>query len=143
VASPINTLRLAIGSLAAGVVVNAVDYVINNVVLARDWQQIARRHNIDQSAMGSTSAFATFVAIDLAIGFLLVWTYVAIRPRFGPGPGTAVKAGAAVWAVATLAMGLFGGWFVPWDLIARNAGMLLVGYVGGALAGGWLYREGV
>ena len=137
----IHTGRFALGGLAAGLIVNGCEYVINNAILARDWQQLAQRHNLDESAMGGSTALATFVTIDVLIGFLLMWTYVAIRPRFGPGPATAVKAAVAVWSAVTLATGLFGGWFVPWDLVLRNAGLVLAGYLAGALAGGVLYKE--
>jgi len=40
---------------------------------------------------------------------LLVWLYAAIRPRFGPGPATAAKAGVAAWFVGSLLVTLFSG----------------------------------
>jgi hypothetical protein len=46
---------------------------------------------------------ATYVIMDFVIGILLVWLYAAIRPRFGPGPKTAMYAGLFVWAVFGLA----------------------------------------
>ncbi|MGH8622636.1 MAG: hypothetical protein ACRET3_10895, partial [Burkholderiales bacterium] len=48
------------------------------------------------------SAIPLFVALDFVYGIVLVWTYAAIRPRFGPGPKTAVYAGLLVWVVAGL-----------------------------------------
>jgi len=45
----------------------------------------------------SGSAIATQVVISFIIGMLLVWLYAAIRPRFGPGPKTAVYAALVVW----------------------------------------------
>ena len=137
-----NTVRLALGGVVAGVVLNACDYVVNNIVLARQWQDLAQRHNLDESSMGGTEALAVFVVIDFLLGFLIAWTYVAIRPRFGPGPPTAAKAGLAVWAVFSLATALFGGWFVPWDLILMSVGIGLVAYLAAALAAGALYAEG-
>jgi hypothetical protein len=139
--APIDTGRFALGGLIAGLVVAAGDYVINNAIVARDWQEIAQRHNIDQVAMGSQNALIAMILIDLALGFVLVWTYVAIRPRFGPGPSTAIKAAVAVWAAATLTTSLFGGWFVPWDLVMKSGGLTLAAYLAGALAGASIYRE--
>ena len=40
-----------------------------------------------------------------------------------------------------VATALFGGWFVPWDLILMSVGIGLVVYLGAALAAGALYAE--
>ena len=78
----------------------------------------------------------------LLLGILIVWTYAAIRPRFGPGPGTALMAGLGPFLAVTLVtlgytqMGIFVMTsFVKitltWSLSVAAA----------ALAGGWVYRE--
>jgi hypothetical protein len=38
------------------------------------------------------------------MGLVLVWTYAAIRPRFGPGPKTAVTAALVIWIVGGVLM---------------------------------------
>jgi hypothetical protein len=48
-----------------------------------------------------------FTFLDFLVGIFLVWVYAAIRPRFGAGPGTAIKAGLLVWVVAGLFHALF------------------------------------
>ena len=37
-------------------------------------------------------AAVPWILVDFVLGLVVVWTYVAIRPRFGPGPKTALLA---------------------------------------------------
>jgi hypothetical protein len=53
------------------------------------------------AAMGGAQ-IAIYVFFDFIIGFLLVWTYAAIRPRFGPGPRTAVYAGLVFFVIGLI-----------------------------------------
>jgi hypothetical protein len=46
----------------------------------------------------SAGAIAAQVISTFVIGLVLVWLYAAIRPRFGPGPWTAIIAALVVWA---------------------------------------------
>lgn len=80
---------------------------------------------------------------DFILGILTVWAYAAIRPRFGPGPRTALTAAFAIWLAAHVAyasyafMGLY-----PWSLIlASSVGGLVAALVGGYVEAR-LYREG-
>lgn len=111
----INTGKLITGGLAAGVVLNVIDFVANTYILADTYKAELDAINPSLYAtMSQGSTIAGFVVIDFILGILAVWVYAAIRPRFGPGPGTAIKAGLLVWAVAGAAwtsfylMGLFG-----------------------------------
>jgi hypothetical protein len=38
--------------------------------------------------------------MDLVLGILLIWTYAAIRPRFGPGMKTASYAAVLFWLLS-------------------------------------------
>ena len=51
--------------------------------------------------------FSVLVAGSFALGVLAVWTYAAIRPRFGAGPKTAVCAGFAVWVMSYFYAGVY------------------------------------
>lgn len=76
-------------------------------------------------------------------GLLAVFLYAACRPRFGPGPWTAVIAGATVFLTVGVVilltlndLGLLTGrrlWIA--------AGWTLAESIIAALAGAWLYRE--
>jgi len=48
----------------------------------------------------------------LLFGLLIVWVYAAIRPRLGPGPGTAVKATLVVFGASALNMATFAPWMM-------------------------------
>jgi hypothetical protein len=132
---------MAAGGAVAGLVLNAFDYVINNMLVSREWQEIAQRHNVSEASMGGTNALVIYTVIDFLVGFLIVWTYAAIRPRYGPGPKTASTAAVAVWGAVVLATAFFGGWFMPWPLLAKSAGLSLVAYLAAGLAGAAVYRE--
>ena len=100
----INLKGVIIGGLVAGVVLNIVDFLLFGVVLRDEMAAIMQ-------AMGkppvSSSMMIWFTFLDFLVGIFLVWVYAAIRPRFGAGPGTAIKAGLLVWVVAGLFHALF------------------------------------
>lgn len=87
-----NRQKLLIGGLAAGLVLNVIDFLSNAVIFASRMQADA---NAFKPGLGDAMAsmgggqIAMYVFFDFVVGFLLVWTYAAIRPRFGPGPRTA------------------------------------------------------
>jgi len=139
----INTQKVFVGGLVAGVVLNIIDYLGNGVILAD-------RMNADTEAfkpglsemMMSGNAIAMYVVSDLVIGLLLVWTYAAMRPRFGPGPRTAVHAALLVWIVgAIVALGYLQMGMMAMDTWLLYAFFLLVGLILAAIVGGKLYTE--
>lgn len=88
-----NTGKLLAGGIAAGVVLNIIDFLSNGVVFARRMQADANAFKPglgDRFAAMEAGQIAGYVFFDFIVGFLLVWTYAAIRPRFGPGPRTAM-----------------------------------------------------
>lgn len=92
----VNRQKLVVGGLAAGVVLNIIDFLTNGVLLSARMQADANAFKPglgDQYAAMGGAQIAVYVFFDLIIGFLLVWTYAAIRPRFGPGPRTAAYVG--------------------------------------------------
>lgn len=99
----INTQKVLVGGLIAGVVLNAIDYLTNGVLLADRMKAEAEafKPGLSDMMMGG-SAIATYVISDFLVGILLVFTYAAIRPRFGPGPRTAVIAGLMLWGLGTI-----------------------------------------
>lgn len=109
----INMKGVVLGGLLAGVVLNVVDYVLYGVVLAKDFE--AAMQTLGKGPI-SGSMIVWFVILDFLYGIGLIYLYAAIRPRFGPGPRTAVYAGLLLWvfigllhALGESAMGLFPG----------------------------------
>lgn len=137
----INTGRVILGGLLAGVVLNIVDSITYGVVLAGDFEAAMR--DLGRGPI-TGSQITWFVILDFLYGILLVYLYAAIRPRFGPGPRTAVIAGVLVWVGASLLhglgqmpMGLF-----PTRLIVIGLVIALVAFPLAAVAGAWAYKEG-
>src|SRR5262245_28896690 len=120
----INYGRVLIGGLAAGVVANLCDFVINGYLMAEDTSRMVQRLNLDPALVTSPKVAMTWVVIDFIYSFLIVWTYAAIRPRLGPGPGTAVTAGLVLFAAVTaILFGFVGmGIFTP-DTFIKNTGL--------------------
>ena len=100
----INLKGVIIGGLVAGVVLNVVDFILFGVVL-KD-QMAAMMQAMGKPAI-SSGQMIYFTFLDFLFGIFIVWVYAAIRPRFGAGPGTAVKAGLVTWVVAGLLHALF------------------------------------
>jgi hypothetical protein len=92
--SGINVGRVIVGGLAAGFVANVFDFIITSYLLANELAGTIARLNLNAAAIES-SVWA-FVIVDFIWGLLLVFTYAAIRPRFGPGPKTAIISGVPV-----------------------------------------------
>ncbi len=136
----INLQRVILGGLVAGVVLNIVDFVLYGVVFKDDYN--AALQALNKPAM-TNNMVMWFVALDFLFGIFLVWLYAAIRPRFGAGPGTAVKAGLAMWvlfgllhALSEAPMGLF-----PQNLYIIGTCVSLVVYPLAAVAGARFYSE--
>jgi hypothetical protein len=136
----INTGRVILGGLLAGLVFNIGETILNVFVLAAPMQEAMQAHNLAQPGAG---AMGVFVVLGFLIGIVLVWLYAAVRPRLGPGPKTAGIVGVAAWffiypgaVVAMVSMGL-----LPANLAALVLVWGLVELVLAALAGGWLYKE--
>src|SRR5216110_3168441 len=100
----INMLKVLVGGLIAGVVLNIVDGFLFGYLL-KD-QMAAAMASINRPAM-TNAQIPWFVVLDFVAGVFLVWLYAAIRPRFGAGPATAAKAGVAAWFVGLLLVNLF------------------------------------
>ena len=89
----INVQKVVVGGIAAGVVLNVIDFLVNAVILADQMKIDANNFQPglgDSMAQMGGSTIAGHVLMDFVVGCLLVWTYAAIRPRFGPGAKTAV-----------------------------------------------------
>ncbi len=99
----INTRKVLIGGLLAGVVINVIDFALNTFILGARMKAETDAFKpglSDQMMQGN--AVVSYVIMDLALGFALIWTYAAIRPRFGPGLRTASFAAVLFWLLALI-----------------------------------------
>jgi hypothetical protein len=94
----INTSKVVVGGLAAGVVANIIGYVGFGLLLGprMDAEMAAVAPTLQGRGMSGGAIGANVIA-QFVIGILLVWLYAAMRPRFGPGMKTATYAALAVW----------------------------------------------
>ena len=136
----INLARVLIGGIVAGIVANAGDYLIQEVILAEDNAQLVQRLNLDPVRV--EASFTTWIAADFLYGILLVFAYAAMRPRFGPGPRTAVISALTLYlAITVVLMGFMSmGMFVQ-DAFMRSAGLQLVVTLAASLSGAAVYKE--
>jgi hypothetical protein len=138
----INTGKVIAGGLVAGVVLNVLDFLNNYLIVGTDFTANATRLGLDPAVAESPAGIATWVVIDFLMGILIVWAYAAIRPRFGPGPKTAIFAGLVPWFGITLVIfGLSQGGLIPTVLWMKMAVITLVITSLGAVAGARMYQE--
>jgi len=135
----INLKGVIIGGLVAGLILNVVDYIFWGVLFAKDFQAALE-------AIGrppADSLIPLFVVLDFVYGITLVYLYAAIRPRFGPGPRTAVYAGLIMWVIAGLLHAISEGplGFFPMRLYLLGTVVGLVLIPVAAVAGARFYAE--
>ena len=136
-----NRVRVVLGGLLAGVVINIVEYITNGVILKDAWAQAMQ-------ALGKPAAFSagTIVIFNLwgfLLGIAAVWIYAAIRPRYGAGPSTAIRAGFAAWGFAVFLsnLGMYPMGLFPTRLLVIGSLVALVEIVVATLAGALVYKE--
>lgn len=138
----INTKKVVLGGIVAGVVMNVLDFVVQFLLGARMKAESDAFKPGMADAMMTGSAIATSVVMDLILGIALVWTYAAIRPRFGPGPRTAAYAALLFWVLASV---FFSG-FMHMGMMSAGlwwsfAFLGLVNFLVSAWAGARVYSE--
>ena len=136
----INFGRVFIGGLAAGVVANALDYVINRYLMVSEATDMMQRLNLKPDQV--ENSWIMWMVVDFVYGLVLVFTYAAMRPRFGPGPKTATIAAMSYWLAFTAVFaGLMSMGIYTQQAFIKNAALSVVSSVVPALVGAWLYRE--
>lgn len=137
----VNLGKVLVGGLVAGVVINISEFVLNMMVVGDASRAAMERLGLpaDPGSAGMT----LYILMGFVLGILAVWLYAAIRPRYGPGPRTALLAGAAAWALfyGLCSIGFLASGMWPSGLIVIG---LLWGFVELAVAttiGAKLYTE--
>ena len=136
----INITRVLLGGLIAGLVICFGEYILGWLIFGGQWAEVLTEAGTGQFGGGQEAALAI---VAILYGIALVWIYAAIRPRFGPGPKTAVVAGLAMWVVAWLLVSAYLvviGVYPVGLLIAATVWALFELPIA-AIAGAWLYQE--
>jgi hypothetical protein len=141
----INMGRVIGGGLLAGVIMNISEFVLHAVVLKADGQAVM--DDLKKRGFSVTEdpgMLSILVTATLLLGIFAVWTYAAIRPRFGAGPKTAICAGMLVWALSYLyaATYVYAGFVIfPPKIVWLPAVWSFVEVPVATLVGAWLYKE--
>jgi hypothetical protein len=138
--SQINIGGVLKGGVAAGVIMNISEFILNVPVAGAQMEAELAAHNLPPV---TTAAIATFTFVTLLLGIATVWLYAAIRPRLGPGPKTAIVAGVFVWALSYLYASVF-----FYMLGTQSLGLVVLGVVWSGVemiiassVGAYLYSE--
>ena len=140
--SGINTGRVLLGGLLAGLVLNIGEFILNMFVIDEErMTEIYSAMNLDPPG---GSAIAIFVVFGFVMGITTVWVYAAARPRLGPGPKSAAIAAVPIWIAGFLIPAV--GYAVQ-GMFPTNVAILwivwgLAEMIAAAIAGAWLYTEG-
>jgi hypothetical protein len=138
----INTGRVVAAGLVAGVVANACDMVWNGFVLKDDMMAMSQRLGVSAADASSFAAAVPWIVVDFVLGLVVVFTYAAIRPRFGAGPRTAVIAGLILFVGTTaVVFGFTSMGLMPAATFVRGSAASLVTTIFASLAGGAAYKE--
>jgi hypothetical protein len=93
----ISWVRVIVGGLVAGFVINLSEFLLNGNLLAKRWEAA-------MATLGKPPIAGASIGIFVTLGFLLgigaLFLYSLIRTRLGAGPQTAVTAGLLVWFFA-------------------------------------------
>jgi hypothetical protein len=140
-----NGSRIMAGGLAAGIVMNIMDFISNGVLFG---ERMKAESNAFKPGLGDMMATMTskqmagYVIMDLVVGGILVWTYAAMRPRFGPGPKTAVMTALAFWIFGSIvAAGYMSMGIMSSGLWLQFGLFYLVSLLVATLVGGAIYKE--
>lgn len=135
----VNVTRVILGGIVAGIVSNVSEWLLHDVVMKEQFR--AALQALGKTPMDSGKEIVWWCIWSLVLGITAVWIYAAIRPRYGAGAATAVRAGVAVWILSCVLMsiaftnlGLFP--FMPMAIVWS-----LVGDIVATVAGAWLYKE--
>jgi hypothetical protein len=138
----INVGRLILGGVVAAIVLFVIDYVLNGIILASQWEAAMAAMNLPMMAENAGTIIG-YAVLNLIGGLTAVWIYAGIRPRFGPGATTAVYAGLAVWLVSFV---IPHGFFLIAGIFPASLNwiLLIVGVIEvpvATVAGAYLYKE--
>jgi hypothetical protein len=138
----INWIRVLLGGLVAGVVFNVFYFAVYGLVVGRSLS--ATLQAVGQPMQATVGTTVVMVVASLLGGIVIIWLYAAIRPRYGPGPGTAALAGVAAGLLAGVLPDI--GWglmlrLIPARVWVGDAVFTLVVSVIASLLGAWIYKE--
>jgi hypothetical protein len=138
-----NTKRILLGGLIAGIIIFIWEGLLWGVLLVEARAAAEAGLGLERVSWGIYVIFLSAILV----GLTLAWLYAAIRPRFGSGRATSLKAGVTIW-IATFVT--FYAWntpsgrgfiFLAPDLTIFTLVWSLAGVLLAALVARWIYKE--
>jgi drug/metabolite transporter (DMT)-like permease len=138
----IKWIRVLIGGLVAGVVINVLQFAAWALFVRPGLS--AALEALGRPLQESAGTNVLWGVWGFVVGILLIWLYAAIRPRYGAGPRTAALAGIAAGLLLGLIPDIAWGSMlrlIPARVWAIDAVDTLVIAVVATLLGAWVYKE--
>lgn len=76
----INWIRVLIGGIVAGLIIDVVQWLLYGVVLGPDWRQAMEA--LGRPIQETASSIVIYIMLGFAYGIMAIGAYAAIRPRF-------------------------------------------------------------
>jgi hypothetical protein len=139
----INTGKVVVGGLAAGLIMNVSGFLVQGMMLGPRMmgEMVAAAPTLAGKGEDGMSMTCRVIT-QFIVGILLVWLYAAMRPRFGPGPKTAMYAAFVVWLCGFL---FYLDWLYLGMMSAATYAMMSVAMVVTLAIAAWvgcmLYKE--
>jgi hypothetical protein len=137
---PMNTKRVWIGGITAGVVMLIINFAAVGSILTKRYMALTPVYYYKEPVLPFLPGW---VLMFLATGVGLAWLYAAVRPRLGPGPKTALMIGVVVGLMIYVPSNFAeaswntSGRFIPLVQMITGIFAILVG----SLVAGALYKE--
>lgn len=137
----INWGRVLLGGIVAGIVIDLVNYVVNSYIWAQQNDAMMKRLNIQLRP----HAIPVFLLEGLFLGIAAIWAYSVARPRYGPGPKTAVITALGVWFIGSLlpTADMWASGIVRSRMACADVLVGLLTIIVASLIGASLYKEAV
>lgn len=140
----INTWRVFIGGIVAGIVFLVLEFIIEGLFLGRVWG--VREHELFQEKFGQINTGGWYQFINLVTLFLLfiliIWVYAALRARFGEGAKTALITAALFYLIYILfAVNFVVLGIIPVKIMLFSLGVNLIELPFAVFAGASVYQE--
>lgn len=134
--------RVALGTLAGGVVWGIWSTIINLVILKSRYE-FAQAHQV-MLTQPRYPLFVVYWFVTLfLLTYILTWVYVSARATLGPGPITALRVGLLMGFVMGFPLSLSMAAWAPFSRFIVLGWMvdLWVGGILATLVSAWLYKE--
>jgi hypothetical protein len=137
-----NARRVALGTVAGGVVWSVWSIVVNALILGARYQAAENSGELLKQSRYPLFLVYWFITLFL-LTYILTWIYVSVRGTLGPGPFTALRVGFLVGFASGFPISLSLAAYAPFSR-AFPFGWMVDLWVGSILAtfvSAWLYKD--